>query len=407
PDFFWGYHDEFTFTRSLEVIDSLNKEPRLDIYLTLSTHHPFHTPNADYYLKAYKEITSMPGFPSEKKKRTDLNREIFSSVLYTDDALRNFLKEYAERDDFNNTIFFITGDHFFMELGYSNISAIERYHVPMIIYSPLLKKPHHFESVSSHQDIPTSLIAMLQARYHFMKLPYVHWLGKGIDTVTEFRNTHIMQFVTSSQKYVDYLDNEYFLSNNRLYKIRTGLKTVLVQDEIKLKKLQEDLSATTVVSSYATGKDRVILRELFMKVKFDTTTIYSIDTSGYFFGGAPSHFINLIRPFQFDSDYRSLKYELDFQYFLPDYSDTSKVPRLIISLEDSNYKNIIYHQLPFPGSSTLSKKPGQWHSFHFKEVLDVSSIEDLTGLYVKLYLFNNKLSNIRCDNLKFRIQGIN
>ncbi|MFH1297124.1 MAG: sulfatase-like hydrolase/transferase [Bacteroidota bacterium] len=92
PDFYWGYHDEFTFARSLDVIDSLNKEPRLDIYLTLSTHHPFHPPDAERFLRKYEEITTRQGHPAEKKGRTDPNRKIFSSVLYTDDALRNFLK---------------------------------------------------------------------------------------------------------------------------------------------------------------------------------------------------------------------------------------------------------------------------------------------------------------------------
>ncbi len=407
PDFFWGYHDEYTFARSLEVIDSLNTEPRLDIYLTLSTHNPFHPPNNDYYLREYQKTTTQPGFSPEKKKLTDLNDEIFTALLYTDDALRNFLKAYAKREDYQNTIFFITGDHFFQELGYSTISAIERYHVPMIIFSPLLKKPHHFESVSTHQDITPSVVSMLQNKYQFMDLPYVHWIGQGLDTVTSFRNTRALEFVTCSQKMVDYLDKDDFLSKNQLYKIKPGLRTEPVQDEQTLTRLREDLRATTTVSKYITGNDCIILPELFMKVNFNTKLICSKDTSGYYFGKTPNRFINLLKPIQFDASHKKLMYEMDFCYFLPDYSDTTRFPWLIISIDDSSHKNYLYHQLPFPGIVNDSVKPGRWLPFHSKEKLDVSAIKELSGLFLKVYFFNKGFSNIRCDSLNFKLIGIN
>ena len=41
--------------------------------------------------------------------------------------------------EYENTIFIITGDHSMPELGLWQISEIERYHVPLIIFSPLLK----------------------------------------------------------------------------------------------------------------------------------------------------------------------------------------------------------------------------------------------------------------------------
>lgn len=407
PDFFWGYHDEYTFARSLEVIDSMKKDPRLDIYLTLSTHHPFHPPNGEYYLQKYREITAKEGFSPGKKAETDRNREIFTALLYTDDAIRNFMKEYSKREDFRNTIFFITGDHFFMELGYSTISAIERYHVPMIIYSPLLRKPRHFESVSSHQDITPSVFAMLQERYKFDEIPYVHWIGQGLDTTTSFRNVHAIQFVTSDQETVDYLDRDYLLSRERLYHVKRGLRTDPVSDVQTLKRLQEDLAATTVVAKYVTGYDRITLPELFMKVDFDTNLIFSKDTSGYFFGETPHPFINLIKPLIFDSSYRQLAIDLDLRYFLPDYSDTTKYPRLIISIDDSAQQNILYHQLLFPGLADDSAKPGKWLPFHAREILDVRSVDELSGMLLKAYFYNSRLSNIRCDSLKIRIYGLN
>jgi len=407
PDFFWGYHDEYTFARSLEVIDSLNKDPRLDIYLTLSTHNPFHPPNEDLYQEKYKEITNRTGFPEEIKLKTDRNQEIFTALLYTDDALRNFLKAYSLRDDYQNTIFFITGDHFFMELGYSNISAIERYHVPMIIYSPLLKKPRHFESVSSHQDITPSVIAMLENKYHFPGVPYVHWIGQGLDTSSSFRNIQTLQFITSEQETVDYLDKDYFLSKNRLYHIVNGLRTEPVSDPQTLQRLQEDLQATTVVAKYVTGYDRIILPQLFMDVSFDTVLIYSKDTTGYAFGITPGKYINLIKPIRFNSSYLRIICDMEFRYFLPEYSDTTRFPRLILAIDDSAQKNYLYHQLPFPANPADSATAGRWIPYHAKKVLDLTSIDELSGEFLKLYFYNSRLSNIRCDSLKIKIYGLN
>jgi len=407
PDFFWGLHDEFTFARSLEVIDSLQKEPRLDIYLTLSTHHPYRIPDHEKYMAEYEEITTRAGFSPEKKALTDLNKKIFAAMLYSDNALKDFLNAYSQRPDFQNTIFIITGDHFFQELGYSKISAIERYHVPMIIYSPLLKKPHRFESVSTHQDVTPSLIAMLQHAYHFKHLPYVHWLGRGIDTATDFRNLHALQFVTCDQESVDYLNQGFFLSKNKLYLIKPGLKTTPMSDPENLQRMQEELEITTDVLKYATGNDRITLPGLFMKIDFDTTLLFSVDSSGYPHYSVPFKYINLILPQQFEKSYRQLGVELDFQYYFPSEDDTARIPWLIVAIDDSVAQNLLYHRENFPGIESTKITPGSWHPYKVEEVLDVSSIDDLSRLYLKTYFFNNKLGNIRCDSLHLRVYGIN
>ncbi len=407
PDFLWGHHDEYTFARSLEVIDSLNKEPRLDIYLTLSTHHPFHPPRADYYMKRYEEMTSKPGYPTEKKERTDLNAEIFSSVLYTDNALRKFFETYSGREDFDNTIFFITGDHFFMELGYSSISAIERYHVPMIIYSPLLKNSRHFSSVSSHQDITPSLIAMLQKKYQFEERPFVHWLGQGIDTAAEFRNINTIQFVTSDFELIDFLKGDYFLSRNRLYKIKPGLQTVAIAEDRKLSELMNDLNVSTTVTQYVNKNDRIILPELFRTIRYDTIGIFTFDTFGLVFGRDPNLFINLVRPITFDTSYWKLGYDLEFNYMIRESADTAKLPGIIVTVQDSSFTNFLYHQIQFPDRPSTELKPGIWYPFHVSEILNVGSIESLNQKVLKVYFFNTRLCDIRHDSLIFKLKGIN
>jgi uncharacterized sulfatase len=406
PDFFWGYHDEFTFARSLEVIDSLNRSPRLDIYLTLSTHFPFKVPDQGKYLRLYEDITHSPGFPAEKKERTDLQKNLFASVLYLDDVLRRFIKAYASREDFKNTIFLITGDHFFMELDYTRISEIERYHVPMLIYSPMLKEPRRFESVSSHLDVAPSLIAMLQSRYPMTPLPYVQWLGDGIDTATGFRNIHILGFVTCYQKKSEYLTGDLLLAKDRLFSIRPGLLTEPVNNPDLLEKLRNELRITNNVYDYAAATDHILIPELFMPVLFDTTRIFILDSTAYPFGEVPPEFINFFHPVKLPSDYRRLECALSFRYATGQTADTTILPRLILTIEDSLATSLIYHLFAFPGKG-VPVRPGIWNSFTVSSSFDLSSVDDLKGSYVKLYFFNNQSCHIRLDSVNICLNGIN
>ena len=61
--------------------------------------------------------------------------------------------------EYRNTIFILTGDHRLPEIPMS--TRIDRYHVPLLIVSPLLKQPRMITAVSSHFDVAPSLLALL------------------------------------------------------------------------------------------------------------------------------------------------------------------------------------------------------------------------------------------------------
>lgn len=407
PDFEWGHHDEYVFARSIEVIDSLQKQPRLDIYLTLSTHSPYDFPEADFYMNQYDRITSQPEYPPEKKKKTDLNKKLFAAILYSDDALRSFFETYSWRADFKNTIFFITGDHFSMELGYSSISSIERYHVPLIIYSPLLKETKQFNSVSSHQDVTPTLIAMINNHYEFDDHPYVHWVGNGIDTTSRFRNTHAVQFVSSSQAKNEFLKNKFFLSNNRLFEIQDGLKTIPINDNKKQNQLKDELKTTDAVFNYAMKENRIILPELIMTIDYDTTLIISFDSVGLQFGKNPNKYIPVIDPFELSGDYRGFGIDIKFQYTIAKAIYKDELPWLVMTIEDTTLTNSMYDRLQFPGIPPDQIIPGEWHTFQLEETLDANFLKGTKGSYLKLYFFNHHFCPIRYDSIRLRLTGIN
>ncbi|MDR3611648.1 MAG: sulfatase-like hydrolase/transferase, partial [Ignavibacteriaceae bacterium] len=168
---------------------------------------------------------------SDIMKEIESYKSILATVLYTDDAFRSFFNEYKKRKDFGNTIFFITGDHRMPEIPI--VTQIDRFHVPFIIYSPLLKRTARFSSVSSHFDFTPTLLAFLKNECK-MEIPNESvFIGTGIDTVRQFRNIHSYPLMRNKNELIDYLDKEYFLSDNILYKVQSDLGIDKINNDTK------------------------------------------------------------------------------------------------------------------------------------------------------------------------------
>jgi uncharacterized sulfatase len=234
--FTWGYGEKDIFKKAFDVLATAGEKPRLDIYLTLAMHDPYRIAEQDYYEKKVEEKMANLNFGEAKKR--DYRKYIanYATVLYFNDALRSFFKEYQKRDDYGNTIFFITGDH---RMSSPPITTqIDRFHVPLVIYSPMLRIPAKFSSVVSHLDFTPSVVAFLKNNYKMSFPSSVPWLGQGLDSVKVFRNSMSMPFIRTKNEIIDYLDQDYFIVNNQLFKLSDGLVIDKLTDDKKLSELQ-------------------------------------------------------------------------------------------------------------------------------------------------------------------------
>jgi uncharacterized sulfatase len=229
--FSWGYGDKELFSRSLEAIGNDFTTPRLDIYLTLSMHSPFLVENQDYYVNRFYDIYHSLHLGGDIMKEIESYKSILATVLYTDDAFRSFFNEYKKRKDYGNTIFIITGDHRMPEIPIA--TQIDRFHVPFIIYSPLLKRTARFSSVSSHFDFTPTLLAFLRNECKMQTPTESVFIGSGIDTVRMFRNIHSYPLMRNKNELIDYVDKEFILSDNILYKIYPDLDMEKVNNDPK------------------------------------------------------------------------------------------------------------------------------------------------------------------------------
>jgi phosphoglycerol transferase MdoB-like AlkP superfamily enzyme len=224
--FSWGYGDKELFRYFLS--NNANTKPSLDVLLTVSTHNPFLINEQEIYINRFEQRMKELGFDESKKLEYRSYQQQYASILYTDDALRNFFTEYAKRVDFSNTVFIITGDHRMPEIPLS--TKADRYHVPLIVYSPLLSRTAKFSSISTHFDIAPTIMAWLNKQYNFSLPSYTSWLGNGIDTNRIFRNIHNYPLMQTKDGVNAFILGNQFLDADEAFEIGNNMSLAPVND---------------------------------------------------------------------------------------------------------------------------------------------------------------------------------
>jgi uncharacterized sulfatase len=233
--FTWGYDDHELFRRYLELLPQDEHKPEINVLFTVAMHSPFLLNNQEKYDQLFEERMKELQFPSDKKEIHRQYKHQYASILFFDQALKSFIENYKQRSDFNNTIFIITGDHRMPEIPM--ISKIDRYHVPLIIYSPLLKRTATFSSISSHFDITPSLLAFLNHSYSFEKPDVVTWMGSGLDTTRAFSNNHQYPLMQTKNEVIDFIQGTSHLNGEKVFSITGQMDEENTNDKLKYQQL--------------------------------------------------------------------------------------------------------------------------------------------------------------------------
>lgn len=235
----WGYADRDLVEMALAREAQASTGPYVGIIQTTSMHSPFTFPGKDDYLRRVEERMRALKLADNPVYRN--GRDIFASILYTDDALRTYFEGAAKLPGFENTIFVITGDHRLPELPMD--TRIERYHVPLIVYSPLLKGPRSIRSVSSQFDIAPSLLAFLAKGYGLKSPQQVTWIGTGLDTEESFRNLHAIPLKQTKSEMSDFVSGTAYLAQGQLYTLGDGMQADRNNDPEALARAQAQFRA--------------------------------------------------------------------------------------------------------------------------------------------------------------------
>jgi phosphoglycerol transferase MdoB-like AlkP superfamily enzyme len=142
----WGVADEDLFTLSLRELDQdyKNNKPFFAQIMTVSNHRPYTYPEGRI------DIPSHTG------------RE--GAVKYTDYAIGKFIREAKQKPWFSNTLFVIVADHCASSAGKVEL-PVDKYHIPMIFYSPGHITPGKFEKLTAQIDIGPTILGYLNFSY--------------------------------------------------------------------------------------------------------------------------------------------------------------------------------------------------------------------------------------------------
>lgn len=225
--FSWGYDDRETFKQGILATD-FDKEPRLDIFLTLSSHEPWVYPQQEKYVQKFKTLLEPSSIDSEKSEYMLMVSEKISAFTFLDDAIRELIESYKGKPGYENTIFIITGDHRF---SFKPQKPIDKYHVPLMIFSPMLNKVERYQPVVSHRNIAPSVLSLLASNGFISSPKNISWFSSTLDTVSYFRSKGFSPFMLTNRKIDEYLYRDFFITPERVYKINESLCLTQIEEK--------------------------------------------------------------------------------------------------------------------------------------------------------------------------------
>ncbi|MFC5623474.1 LTA synthase family protein [Algoriphagus winogradskyi] len=258
--FTWGYGDKEIFTNGLNFFPRETENPQLGIFQTITSHDPYLVPEREFYSKKFEDhLENYLNLTEAKKAEYRDYQNIYMTVLYADDAIKDFITAYSKKPQFSNTIFVFTGDHRLPEIPMA--SRLDRFHVPLIIYSPLINRPTYFKGMISHFEITPSLLAFLNAQVE-LKLPEEEiWLGQVLDTSKVFQSRIAMPLMRNKNQLMEFLDGEYFLSDDQLFVITDGLNIDPINDQNIKNKLTGEFEDFKNKNNYTTQTRKLLPTE--------------------------------------------------------------------------------------------------------------------------------------------------
>ncbi|RME14765.1 MAG: LTA synthase family protein [Bdellovibrio sp.] len=248
----WGLSDLQLFEEVHRILKEERKSPFFAIVQSSSFHRPYTIPEDRENFKE-RQVDSRElrkwGFESLKE---------FNSIRFADYSLGRFFELMNNTPEFDNTLYFIVGDHGLVDWGAHNLSKGERlfylgrFHVPFIIYSKKIKEPKEFDFLATEMDVlPTiagitghpftnttlgrNLFANYKKRwafnyYHYLKPPkiagfndtyYVSWQAGRFSPLYNYKSSHPEKPITDNpneyQKLKDFTYGIYETSKYLLY----------------------------------------------------------------------------------------------------------------------------------------------------------------------------------------------
>jgi len=403
----WGHADGDLLQKSWRDYGQqpAARKRRMDVFLTISTHEPYLVPNQSHYAALVrKKISKIPN-PTPYQQSVLKEAAKFATFVYLDEQLEAYFRRAQQDPDFDNMIFFIFGDHGSELCVQDNLS---RFKIPLLIYSPLVKKPETFRAVSTQLDLaPTVLNYLLKA--HRLDLPKtVPFIGRELNFDKSYQNNRSLILSTvEGFKNAHLIHRNHFLFHNQLYKIGKDLAITHVNNP----KLQNQLSAQREMYNFMTDymiSGNHILPEILYASFLELENLkksYVHEEPVPLPAAADDPYIDLGSNLQASPTLKHLKIQFDCEVFIRSKAETVLLPMLTISLENTGSTNdslIFWREVPLQGAGPL--KLNAWNKFSGIISIEMRDYEKLIAENkLKYYLLKQKGRTIPMRKLQTQL----
>jgi len=250
-----GYPDKELYRKWREDRQDFNT-PFVDVFFTLSSKKPFEIPGKELYIERVEQIMEESPGTRASKKIIRKNKEVFASLLYTDEALAGFIKSFKKLDAYNNTIFIITGSHNLTELP--PLDPLSRYRVPLMIHGPLVKKPAELQNLVSHADIAPSLLGLI-GQYYNLDLPgQTSFIGQGLGTGQKKSEDKSIPLYRHAFGIKDYIRVPYLIADGNIYRIGEDLSIEEAESSAPRSDILKEYKQFKAINKYVIREDKLI-----------------------------------------------------------------------------------------------------------------------------------------------------
>lgn len=402
----WGYSDGDLFEKSYldaQKID-FQKKKKLDVFLTISTHEPFTIPAEKKYAAKVDLHASTLNKNSKAYSFYKQNRDGLIAFSYTDDALRAFFEKQKQMPDYENTIYIVYGDHG-SEL--CNFDVLSPFKIPLIIYSPLLKKPKKIRSVSSQLDLAPTLISYLKEVYGLNLPDVVPFLGGELQFHSSFENKKTLVLGRAGISNENILHDHFFLNQNELFKVQTDFSVKPIQHEtvkkelIKQRKLANLLSEYTVLGnkimpeSRMKDKNKMKAPTFFLRKHKVKPTTKEIQDRIIFV--CPDTVLPV--------ETKNVKLVFETEFWVNDASKFRGFPQLNFSVVNNvanSFELVAWKSIQFQKMDEL--KSNSWNKWAVSVTIDLKELEKLKkNNTLKCYLYAADVPFIPLKNMKLSL----
>ena len=339
-----GVHDDKMFEIAMEKNDFSTNKPKLDIYLTLTSHD-----------------------------------KALNSFRYVDDAIKKLIEAYRQKPGFENTIFVITGSHNYDPL----LEIPEATRVPLIIWSPMLAKNGSFPAVVSHREFTPSLLSMLRQQYGLKTPEKVTWLNSGLDTGSHFTSKNIIPQMNENREVGCFFYKKYFVDADIQYDIseKDG-KMVLDKSSPLTQEIADFINAYKKFDRYV--MNRAMLLELERPVGEKITLSYHTekDTSQVYILEGEFPFVFIEKALLLSS-YNALNVEYEFEIKV---EGANRQLRVVTEIVDANGSPKYWLQEEIIKTGDLPAD--QWIRYEFHQIYKTENYDFKTNDLFSVYLWD-------------------